>query len=54
MSALALCLCTLEDELFGTLSNDEEFERRLPTLHVLAQEVPAGQFFLKQHFGAKQ
>lgn len=28
MSALALCLCTLEDELFGTLSNDEEFEKK--------------------------
>ncbi|MCO6462316.1 MAG: diphosphomevalonate decarboxylase [Saprospiraceae bacterium] len=28
MSALALCLCTMEDELFGTLSSDEEFERK--------------------------
>jgi diphosphomevalonate decarboxylase len=28
MSALALCLCSLEDELFGTLSDDKEFERK--------------------------
>jgi len=28
MSALALCLCSLEDELFGTLSDDAEFEKK--------------------------
>ena len=28
MSALALCLCTLEDQLFGTLSNDLEFRKK--------------------------
>lgn len=28
MSALALCLCSLEDELFGTLSDDAEFEQK--------------------------
>lgn len=28
MSALALCLCTLEDKLFGTLGNQAAFERK--------------------------
>lgn len=28
MSALALCLCSLEDRLFGTLSDDDKFERK--------------------------
>lgn len=28
MSALSLCLCSLEDRLFGTLSDDDEFERK--------------------------
>ncbi|MCO6489200.1 MAG: diphosphomevalonate decarboxylase [Phaeodactylibacter sp.] len=28
MSALALCLCTLEDELFNSLESDEEFRRK--------------------------
>ncbi len=28
MSALALCLCTLEHNFFGTLPSDEEFERK--------------------------
>lgn len=28
MSALALCLCTMEDELFGTLSDDVQFEQK--------------------------
>lgn len=28
MSALALCLCTIEDSLFGTLSNDEDFRQK--------------------------
>ena len=28
MSALALCLCTIEDELFGTLSDDLLFDRK--------------------------
>ncbi len=28
MSALALCLCSLEDELFGTLSDDVQFEQK--------------------------
>jgi diphosphomevalonate decarboxylase len=28
MSALALCLCTIEDQLFGTLSNDEQFTQK--------------------------
>ncbi|MDX2135924.1 MAG: diphosphomevalonate decarboxylase [Saprospiraceae bacterium] len=28
MSALALCLCTLEDVLFGTLSDQAEFDRK--------------------------
>lgn len=28
MSALALCLCTIEHEIFGTLPNDEEYERK--------------------------
>lgn len=28
MSALALCLCSLEDKLFGTLSDDLEFDRK--------------------------
>lgn len=28
MSALALCLCTLEDHLFGTLSSDEDFRKK--------------------------
>lgn len=28
MSALALCLCTIEDQLFGTLSEDEDFTKK--------------------------
>lgn len=28
MSALALCLCSLEDQLFGTLSNPDDFDRQ--------------------------
>jgi diphosphomevalonate decarboxylase len=28
MSALALCICTIEDELFGTLKEIEDFERK--------------------------
>ncbi len=28
MSALALCLCTLESDLFGTLKDDKEFRRK--------------------------
>jgi diphosphomevalonate decarboxylase len=28
MSALALCLCSLEDELFGSLGDDAEFDRK--------------------------
>ena len=28
MSALALCLCSLEEELFGTLDDDEEFDKK--------------------------
>ena len=28
MSALALCLCSLEDELFDTLNSDEDFHRK--------------------------
>ena len=28
MSALALCLCSLEDELFGTLSSDDDFRKK--------------------------
>ncbi len=28
MSALALCLCSMEHQLFGTLPNDEEFRRK--------------------------
>lgn len=28
MSALALCLCSLEEELFGTLDDDEDFDRK--------------------------
>ncbi|MBK8489987.1 MAG: diphosphomevalonate decarboxylase [Saprospirales bacterium] len=28
MSALALCLCSMEDNLFHTLSDDEEFDRK--------------------------
>ncbi|MBR9921490.1 MAG: diphosphomevalonate decarboxylase [Bacteroidetes bacterium] len=28
MSALALCLCSIEDKLFGTLSDDEAFDRK--------------------------
>lgn len=28
MSALALCLCSLEDRLFGTLSESDEFDRK--------------------------
>lgn len=28
MSALALCLCTLEDELFGSLGDDEAFQQK--------------------------
>ena len=28
MSALALCLCSLEDRFFGTLSDDAEFDRK--------------------------
>jgi diphosphomevalonate decarboxylase len=28
MSALALCLCTMEDEIFGTLGDDERFDRK--------------------------
>lgn len=28
MSALALCLCSLEDKLFGTLGDDEEFDKK--------------------------
>jgi len=28
MSAIALCLCSAEDKLFGTLSNDDEFEKK--------------------------
>jgi diphosphomevalonate decarboxylase len=28
MSALALCLCTLEDELFSTLDDDDEFSKK--------------------------
>lgn len=28
MSALALCLCTIEDELFGTLRNDDAFRQK--------------------------
>ena len=28
MSALALCLCSLEDQLFGTLSDDAEFRKK--------------------------
>ncbi len=28
MSALALCLCSLEDRLFGTLSNDDLFDQK--------------------------
>ena len=28
MSALALCLCSLEDELFGTLSDDKGFDQK--------------------------
>lgn len=28
MSALALCLCSMEHELFGTLDDDDEFERK--------------------------
>ncbi len=28
MSALALCLCTIEDELFGTLEGDEAFHQK--------------------------
>ncbi len=28
MSALALCLCSLEDRLFGTLQQDEEFDKK--------------------------
>ncbi|NBC25114.1 MAG: diphosphomevalonate decarboxylase [Bacteroidetes bacterium] len=28
MSAIALCLCSAEDKLFGTLSDDDEFEKK--------------------------
>ncbi len=28
MSALALCLCSLEEELFGTLADDKEFDQK--------------------------
>lgn len=28
MSALALCLCSIEDRLFGTLSSDQEFDQK--------------------------
>lgn len=28
MSAIALCLCTIEDRFFGTLESDEEYERK--------------------------
>ena len=28
MSALALCLCTMEDQFFGTLDDDTEFDRK--------------------------
>ncbi len=28
MSALALCLCSLEEEFFGTLDDDEEFDKK--------------------------
>ena len=28
MSALALCLCSLEDELFETLGDDSEFDKK--------------------------
>ncbi|MFN4081155.1 MAG: diphosphomevalonate/mevalonate 3,5-bisphosphate decarboxylase family protein [Saprospiraceae bacterium] len=36
MSALALCLCTLEDKLFGTLSDQSDFERKSSYLARLA------------------
>ncbi len=32
MSALALCLCTIEDQLFGTLKDDRAFEEKASTL----------------------
>lgn len=32
MSALALCLCTIEDQLFGTLKDDSDFEQKASTL----------------------
>ncbi|MEO7175490.1 MAG: diphosphomevalonate decarboxylase [Saprospiraceae bacterium] len=36
MSALALCLCSLEDELFQTLQEDDSFERKASYLARLA------------------
>ena len=47
MSALALCLCTLEDELFGTLSNDEEFEKKASYLARLGSGSACRSIFSK-------
>lgn len=47
MSALALCLCTMEDELFGTLSTDEDFERKASYIARLGSGSAARSIFSK-------
>ncbi len=45
MSALALCLCSLEDQLFGTLSDDEDFDRKASYLSRLGSGSAARSIF---------
>jgi len=54
MSALALCLCSLEDELFGTLSDDKQFDQKASFSPDLVLEVPAGPFIRKLPSGVKR
>jgi diphosphomevalonate decarboxylase len=45
MSALALCLCSLEDRLFGTLSDDDAFDRKASYLSRLGSGSAARSIF---------
>ena len=45
LSALSLCLCSLEDRLFGTLSDDDEFERKASYISRLGSGSAARSIF---------